>query len=185
MKFAIPENLKPPHKRAGAATQPGTRAARPPTKRRSKLPSGREAVSSEELAKRRDELAAQFVEMQWDLGGLTYEMARRDHFRLDVLVRRAAKLQEVDAALSEAERMLRLEDAGAGGTCRSCGALHARGAVFCWQCGQPLMEQVAPAAVRPPAQAPQQAVAAQVEAVAGPREDPSRESPTTVRDPIG
>jgi hypothetical protein len=149
MKLSIPENLKPPHKRAGAAARPAPRKRRPP--RRSKLPSGREPVSSEELAKRRDELAAQFVELQWDLGGLTYEMARRDHFRLDVLVRRAAKLQEVDAALWEAERLLRLDDAGAGGNCRSCGALHARGAVFCWQCGQPLMERVAPAAIQQPA----------------------------------
>jgi hypothetical protein len=33
-------------------------------------------------------------------------MAIRDHFRLDVLVRRAAKLQERDAELAEVERLL-------------------------------------------------------------------------------
>ena len=91
-----------------------------------------------ELAARRDELAERFAQLHWDLGGLAYEMARRDHFRLDVLVRHAARLQEVDAELAEAERLLRLEEAAAGGTCASCGALHARGAVFCWQCGAPL-----------------------------------------------
>jgi hypothetical protein len=91
-----------------------------------------------ELAARRDELAERFAQLQWDLGGLAYEMARRDHFRLDVLVRQAARLQEVDGELAEAERLLRLEDAAAAGSCASCGALHARGAVFCWQCGAPL-----------------------------------------------
>ena len=65
---------------------------------------------SEEIARlrrRREELAAQVSRLQWDLGGLTYEMAIRDHFRLDVLVRRAAILQERDAELAEVERLLR------------------------------------------------------------------------------
>ena len=35
--------------------------------------------------RRRDELARRFAELQSDLGGLAYEMAIRDHFRLDVL----------------------------------------------------------------------------------------------------
>lgn len=91
-----------------------------------------------ELTARRDALSERFAQAQWDLGGLAYEMARRDHFRLDVLVRQAARVQEVDAELAEAERLLRLEEAAAGGACASCGALHARGAVFCWQCGAPL-----------------------------------------------
>ena len=66
-------------------------------------------------------------------------MASRDHFRLDVLTLQAAKLQQVDAELSEAERLLKLEQAGAAGSCPSCGALYARGAAFCWQCGAGLM----------------------------------------------
>ena len=81
----------------------------------------------------------QLAELQWDLGGLVYEMARRDHFRLDVVARQAAKLQAVDAELGEVERLLHLERAGAGGNCPACGALHARGAVYCWQCGTDLM----------------------------------------------
>ena len=44
------------------------------------------------LTRRRDELAAQVAELQYDLGGLAYEMAIRDHFRLDVLLKRAAEL---------------------------------------------------------------------------------------------
>ncbi len=55
------------------------------------------------LERRRDELLAQVAELHWDLGGLAYEMAIRDHFRLDVLVRRAAELQERDAELGELE----------------------------------------------------------------------------------
>jgi hypothetical protein len=42
-------------------------------------------------------------------------MAIRDHFRLDVLSRQAAKLQQVDAELAEVERMLTLGQAGAAG----------------------------------------------------------------------
>jgi hypothetical protein len=97
-------------------------------------------AQNKELDEQRKRLEDQLATLQWDLGGLTYEMAIRDHFRLDVLVRAAAKLQEVDAELAEVERVLRLESAGAAGACISCGALHARGATFCWQCGTRLME---------------------------------------------
>ena len=95
-----------------------------------------------ELLERRDELSRRFAELQWDLGGLAYEMAIRDHFRLEVIVRRAAELQEVDAELGEVERLLRLDDAAAAGSCSSCGALHSRGAVFCWACGTNLIERM-------------------------------------------
>src|SRR4051812_15807400 len=98
------------------------------------------AAQNSELDERRKRLEEELATLQWDLGGLTYEMAIRDHFRLDVLVRAAAKLQEVDAELAEVERVQRLESAGASGACMSCGALHARGATFCWQCGTRLME---------------------------------------------
>lgn len=96
---------------------------------------------SEELRRRRDRLAEQLAELQWDLGGLAYEMAVRDHYRLDVLTRQAARLQQVDAELAEVERMLRLEEAAAAGACGGCGALYARGSVYCWQCGKDLMDR--------------------------------------------
>lgn len=63
-----------------------------------------------ELQRRRDALAEQVTELHWDLGGLAYEMAIRDYFRLDVLVRRAAMLQERDAELAEVERLLSTGD---------------------------------------------------------------------------
>ncbi len=103
--------------------------------------------SMPELERRREQLAAQLTELQWDLGGVAYEMAIRDHFRLDVLTRQAAKLQQVDAELAEVERLLRLDQAGAAGACGNCGALYARGAVFCWQCGKDLMPQTQTASV--------------------------------------
>jgi hypothetical protein len=94
-----------------------------------------------DLHRRREELADQVAEGQWDLGGLAYEMAIRDHFRLDLLVRWAAILQERDAELAEVERLLRLEDGTSVGSCPSCAAPHSRGALFCWQCGTALMER--------------------------------------------
>ncbi len=98
------------------------------------------------LERRRDELLAQVAELHWDLGGLAYEMAIRDHFRLDVLVRRAGELQERDAELGELERVLSLREHVETGTCPDCGAVHGRGALYCWQCGRVLMERVPGAA---------------------------------------
>ena len=95
-----------------------------------------------DLQRRRDQLNAKVAELQWDLGGLVYEMAIRDRIRVDVLVRRAAELQNVDAELQEVERILRLEQTATAGECPSCGAPHSTGAAYCWQCGQPLLQEV-------------------------------------------
>jgi hypothetical protein len=103
-------------------------------------PGSNEPRDRDELRHRRDALAEQVAELHWDLGGLTYEMAIRDHFRLDVLVRRAAILQECDAELAETERLLALAESGIAGACPACAAPRSRGAVFCWQCGATLME---------------------------------------------
>jgi RNA polymerase-binding transcription factor DksA len=102
--------------------------------------SSSEGDGRSELRQRRQTLAEQVTELHWDLGGLAYEMAIRDHFRLDVLVRRAALLQERDAELAEVERLLRMEESASIGSCPQCGAPHSRGAVYCWQCGVALME---------------------------------------------
>jgi hypothetical protein len=96
------------------------------------------------LRQRRLELAERVAGLTWDLGGLTYEMAVRDHYRLDVLARRAAELQEADAQLGEVERLLAAAEAGIHGQCRSCGAVHSRGAAYCWHCGVSLLSEVRP-----------------------------------------
>jgi hypothetical protein len=95
-----------------------------------------------DLERRRDQLVARVAELQWDLGGLVYEMAIRNQITVEVLVKRAVALQDADAELSEVERIVRTEETGTAGTCSSCHAPHSSGATFCWQCGQPLLAQV-------------------------------------------
>jgi hypothetical protein len=104
-------------------------------------------LSAVPLQRRREELAGRVAELQWDLGGLVLEMAIRDHIRVEVLVRRAAVLQEASAELAEVERILHMEETGAAGACAVCGAPHSSGATYCWQCGQALLEQVPSATI--------------------------------------
>ena len=105
------------------------------------------------LQSRREDLARRLAELQWDLGGLTYEMAIRDQFRPELLARQAAQLQRVDAELASVDRMLELQQAGAAGSCPACRALYTAGAVYCWQCGTSVTPQpaVIPTAPTPPA----------------------------------
>jgi hypothetical protein len=120
----------------------------PPAPPRPGPPGAAQALDAQGVAGQRAALAQRFAELQWDLGGIAYEMAIRDHFRLDVIVAKAAELQDVEAQLAEAERLLRLDEGGAAGACPSCGSLYARGAVFCWHCGHRLLPTASPA---PPA----------------------------------
>ena len=125
---------------AGFSMSP-TAPQTPPAPAPPMRPGAAEEGARSELQRKRDALAEQVTELHWDLGGLVYEMAIRDHFRLDVLVRRAAVLQERDAELAELERLLRMELDGVAGNCPSCAAPHSRGALYCWQCGTTLMER--------------------------------------------
>jgi alkylhydroperoxidase/carboxymuconolactone decarboxylase family protein YurZ len=92
----------------------------------------------EDLVTMRDRLTQRFAVMQSELGGAFYEMAIRDHVRIEVLMRRAADLQRVDSELGQVERLLAEGAVAAAGHCPACGAVHARGAAFCAQCAQPL-----------------------------------------------
>lgn len=94
---------------------------------------------SAELIAQRDRLLEKFTVMQADLGGAFYEMAIRDHVRLDVLTRKAAELQKVDAELLAVERLLELERQDAAGLCPGCGAPYGHAVRFCAQCGTPLV----------------------------------------------
>jgi hypothetical protein len=87
-----------------------------------------------DLRRRRHELARRVAALTLDLGGLTYEMAVRDHYRLDVLARRAAELQEADAELDEVQRLLAGAESG----------VHSRGAAYCWHCGAQLRAEARP-----------------------------------------
>ncbi|MBS1884068.1 MAG: hypothetical protein JSS97_14060 [Actinobacteria bacterium] len=113
---------------------------KPPTSNGSKKPTveAKEEESAELIAQR-DRLLEKFTVMQADLGGAFYEMAIRDHVRLDVLTRKAAELQRVDAELLAVERLLELERADAAGLCPGCGAPYGPAVRFCAQCGTPLV----------------------------------------------
>lgn len=91
-----------------------------------------------ELRVERDRLIEKFAVMQSDLGGAFYEMAIRDHVRMDVLTRKAAELQQVDAELLAIERMLEIQSAGSAGICPTCGSPFGQGVLFCSRCGNPL-----------------------------------------------
>lgn len=96
-------------------------------------------TENKELVAQRDRLLEKFTVMQADLGGAFYEMAIRDHVRLDVLTRKAAELQRVDAELLAVERLLEIERADAAGLCGSCGSPYGAADRFCPQCGNSLV----------------------------------------------
>jgi hypothetical protein len=100
--------------------------------------------SLEALRRRRQEVARLVATLTFDLGGLTAEMANAGQFQLEVLVRRAAELRSADAELGELERLLAAADDGVTGHCRRCSASHARGAIYCWRCGESLAYAVPP-----------------------------------------
>ena len=77
-----------------------------------------------------------------ELGGLTLEMYRRDHFNASLVVERCAELIAIEARASEIDALL----AGARGLRRrgaaicECGAPVLTGARFCPSCGRPFSE---------------------------------------------
>lgn len=123
----VPERLRQLAARAKPARQEKAKAAPEP------------APENKELLAQRDRLLEKFTVMQADLGGAFYEMAIRDHVRLDVLTRKAAELQRVDAELLAVERLLELERSDAAGLCGSCGAPYDAADRFCPQCGNSLV----------------------------------------------
>jgi hypothetical protein len=125
---------RPTSKPADAAKKEATKKAA--AKPEEKQPKPEESA---ELVAQRDRLLEKFTVMQADLGGAFYEMAIRDHVRLDVLTRKAAELQRVDAELLAVERMLELERADAAGLCPGCGAPYGHAVRFCAQCGHALV----------------------------------------------
>jgi hypothetical protein len=129
----------PQRKPAAAPAAPATAAAAAPNEALSAA-YGQEFVV--DLQRRREQLVARVAELQWDLGGLVYEMTVRNSIKVEVLIKRAVELQDADAELSEVERIVRMEETGTAGSCASCGAPHSSGATFCWQCGHSLLPQV-------------------------------------------
>jgi hypothetical protein len=98
---------------------------------------GHHGPADRELLAKRDRLIERFTAMQLDLGGVYYEMAIRDHVREDVLTRKAADMQRVDAELRHVEEVL--EGGSAANKCPACDAPYATGAAFCSRCGSSLV----------------------------------------------
>lgn len=111
-------------------------------------------AENKDLVAQRDRLLEKFTVMQADLGGAFYEMAIRDHVRLDVLTRKAAELQRVDAELTALDRLIEVERSDAAGHCPSCGSPFGHGVRFCDQCGNSLSASIEPAPVPAPAATP-------------------------------
>ena len=133
-------------------TRPKARSGQPPPAAPApSAPQAQAAIShpvapqpSQDLGSRREQLARRYAELQADLGGLVYEMAIRDSFRLDVVTRRAAELQAVDAELSAVERQLGLAPPPVVTACPSCAAPVQPGARFCGSCGSTVNAVAAP-----------------------------------------
>jgi hypothetical protein len=102
-------------------------------------PTPEQAPENKELRIQRDRLLEKFTVMQADLGGAFYEMAIRDHVRLDALTRKAAELQRVDAELLAVERQLEIERTDAAGHCPACNSPFGSADRFCPQCGSSLL----------------------------------------------
>jgi hypothetical protein len=116
---------------AGPPAGDASRAVRPASAGAHHEPSDRELLA------KRDRLIERFAAMQLDLGGVYYEMATRDHIVGDVLIRKAAEMQRVDAELRQVEATLQAGESAVG-KCPACDAPYASGAVFCSQCGTSL-----------------------------------------------
>jgi hypothetical protein len=82
-----------------------------------------------------------------DLGGFLLELHRFEVWRGDLVGIKLAEVAETDrelraleSALSEQRPMGEVREAGIGGLCRRCGAIHGSVDRFCAACGSPLVE---------------------------------------------
>jgi hypothetical protein len=130
--------IKPPTIHApklGRSSVNGISQAKPKSSQRQQVP-----PENRELIAQRDRLLEKFTVMQTDLGGAFYEMAIRDHVKLDVLTRKAAELQRVDIELGQVEEAIDRLGAEVTGECAQCGAPYEPGARFCSRCGNELVK---------------------------------------------
>ena len=103
------------------------------------------APAATDLRRERRALLLLREERLRELGGLTLEMYRRDHFNEVLIVERCAELVAIEARVSEIEALL----AGARGLRRrgaaicACGAPVLIGARFCPSCGRSQIDEPA------------------------------------------
>ena len=99
------------------------------------------------LRRRRRELLNRRAEVVYHLGGLAFELFRRDLLTEPVMRVRAEEVAELDRSVRDIdERLLELAErpprvartrraSEPAGTCPSCGSPHAAEASYCWNCG--------------------------------------------------
>lgn len=81
-----------------------------------------------------------------ELGGLTLEMYRRDHFNETLIIERCAELVAIEARASEIDALLRARGLRRQGSAIcACGAPLLMGARFCPSCGRSLIDDTAEA----------------------------------------
>jgi len=116
--------------------------------------------------RRRARYLRQLREIQLrDIGGFLVELHRFGQERPELVrlkvegaARTDAELRTLERALGERSMIRELREAGIGGACPSCGAVHGSDDNFCAACGEPLAEEgaaaQAPPEAAPPAAAP-------------------------------
>jgi Double zinc ribbon len=96
----------------------------------------RRASNPAALKRERRGLLREREERIRDLGGLVFEMFRRDRFRVELVTERCADLVALEKRLDELDSLLAA--ARRGGPRCECGAPLAWGAHFCGNCGRPV-----------------------------------------------
>jgi hypothetical protein len=106
------------------------------------------APTATELRRERRALLLLREERLRDLGGLTLEMYRRDHFNPELVVERCSELVAVEARVSEIDALLARARGlrGRAGAICECGAPILVGARYCPSCGRELIPEDEPAA---------------------------------------
>jgi hypothetical protein len=165
-----------PRRRPAAEPAPADAQAngdRPPDQPTEVIPPPPRPEGPAKLRRERRRLLTSREEAVYHLGGLAFELYRRDQLDEEVMRRRAGEVamlddtvRDIDARLSEIdrdrkERRRRGRDDGVAGNCLTCRAPFRAEARFCWQCGTQLV---------PAAQGDDQ-----VTAVITPPPDPPRE----------
>jgi ribosomal protein L40E len=88
------------------------------------------------LKRERRALLREREERVRDLGGLVFEMFRRDRFRVELVTERCSDLVAIDDRIEEIDALLGAAR-GRGGPRCECGAPVPWGAHFCANCGRP------------------------------------------------
>jgi hypothetical protein len=144
----LPRRRTPP---TAGASEPRADGDGPPDQPTEVIPPPPRDGSPGRLRRERRRLLASREQAVYHLGGLAFELYRRDQLGEEVMRRRAGEValldetvRDIDARLGQIdrerrERRRRAPDDGAAGNCLTCRAPFRAEARFCWQCGTRLV----------------------------------------------